>query len=210
MLVAAEDKICSSDDGFQKSEQNSKERVSGNIYLHFRSLYLKGFFFSLSSSAMKCPTYLTYDHCHKACINHCENSTKLSVCKDYPTEGCFCPDGQVIFNDSCVDEEVCTQCISEDGTHHQVTIYLAAYLCEWLGFVLLQVNLSYKSNYFPLWILYFLAQFLITGRLSAPCSSPSVKLAGTDIKFTAGTVQTWKCMTNLCGGRARGKRGGMA
>nr|XP_009936779.1 PREDICTED: von Willebrand factor [Opisthocomus hoazin] len=68
---------------------------------------------------MKCPTYLTYDHCHKACIKHCENSTKLSVCKDYPTEGCFCPDGQVIFNDSCVDEEVCTQCVSEDGTHHQ-------------------------------------------------------------------------------------------
>ncbi|KAM9245736.1 von Willebrand factor [Leptosomus discolor] len=68
---------------------------------------------------MKCPTYLTYDHCHKACIKHCENSTKLSVCKDYPTEGCFCPDRQVIFNDSCVDEEVCTQCVSEDGTHHQ-------------------------------------------------------------------------------------------
>ncbi|XP_032850933.2 von Willebrand factor isoform X2 [Tyto alba] len=68
---------------------------------------------------MKCPTYLTYDHCHKACVKHCENSTKLSVCKDYPTEGCFCPDGQVIFNDSCVDEEVCTQCVSEDGTHHQ-------------------------------------------------------------------------------------------
>ncbi|KAM6438314.1 von Willebrand factor [Rhynochetos jubatus] len=68
---------------------------------------------------MKCPTYLTYDHCHKACIKHCENSTKLSVCKDYPTEGCFCPDGQVIFNDSCVDEEVCTQCVSEDGTRHQ-------------------------------------------------------------------------------------------
>ncbi|XP_009511474.2 von Willebrand factor [Phalacrocorax carbo] len=68
---------------------------------------------------MKCPTYLTYDHCHKACIKHCENSTKLSVCKDYPTEGCFCPDRQVIFNDSCVDEEVCTQCVSEDGTYHQ-------------------------------------------------------------------------------------------
>ncbi|NXC45571.1 VWF factor, partial [Penelope pileata] len=68
---------------------------------------------------MKCPTYLIYDHCHKACIKHCENSTSLSVCKDYPTEGCFCPDGQVIFNDSCVGEEVCTQCISEDGMHHQ-------------------------------------------------------------------------------------------
>lgn len=68
---------------------------------------------------MKCPTYLIYDHCHKACVKICENSTNLSVCKDYPTEGCFCPKGQVVFNDSCVGEEVCTQCISEDGTYHQ-------------------------------------------------------------------------------------------
>lgn len=44
MLVAAEDKMCSSDDGFQKPEQNSKESVSENIYLHFRSLYLSSFF----------------------------------------------------------------------------------------------------------------------------------------------------------------------
>lgn len=158
---------------------------------------------------MKCPTYLTYDHCHKDCIKHCENTTKLSVCTHYPTEGCFCPDGQVIFNDSCVDEGVCTQCVGEDGTHHQVTIYLAAYICEWLGFVLLQVNLPYNSNYFPLWILYFLTQFLITGWLSSLRSSPGVKLAGMDIKFTAGTVQTRKCVTNLWGGKCRGKRGGI-
>lgn len=125
---------------------------------------------------MKCPTYLIYDHCHKACIKHCENSTKLSVCKDYPTEGCFCPAGQVIFNDSCVGEEVCTQCISEDGMHHQVTIYLAGYLCKWLGFVLLQVSLSCMSNYFSLWMLYFFTQFLIISRLLAPRSSPSVNL----------------------------------
>ncbi|XP_010223541.1 PREDICTED: von Willebrand factor [Tinamus guttatus] len=69
--------------------------------------------------SMKCPTYLIYDHCHKACMKHCENSTELSVCTDYPTEGCFCPHGQVIFNNSCVAEEDCTQCISEDGTRHQ-------------------------------------------------------------------------------------------
>uniref|UniRef100_A0A8C2U1F5 von Willebrand factor n=1 Tax=Coturnix japonica TaxID=93934 RepID=A0A8C2U1F5_COTJA len=68
---------------------------------------------------MKCPTYLIYDHCHENCIKICENDTSLNVCKDYPTEGCFCPNGQVVFNDSCVGEEVCTQCISEDGTHHQ-------------------------------------------------------------------------------------------
>uniref|UniRef100_A0A674GH51 von Willebrand factor n=1 Tax=Taeniopygia guttata TaxID=59729 RepID=A0A674GH51_TAEGU len=68
---------------------------------------------------MKCASHLTYNHCHTACVKSCENNTKVSVCKDYPTEGCFCPEGKVIFGDSCVSEEVCTQCVSEDGTHHQ-------------------------------------------------------------------------------------------
>jgi len=52
MLLAAEDKICSSDDGFQKPEQNSKESVSGNNDLHFRSLYLKSFFSVFLSNEM--------------------------------------------------------------------------------------------------------------------------------------------------------------
>uniref|UniRef100_A0A803VYC1 von Willebrand factor n=1 Tax=Ficedula albicollis TaxID=59894 RepID=A0A803VYC1_FICAL len=68
---------------------------------------------------MKCAPHLTYDHCHTACVKSCENNTKISVCKDYPTEGCFCPEGKVAFGDTCVSEEVCTQCVSEDGTHHQ-------------------------------------------------------------------------------------------
>ncbi|XP_058276091.1 von Willebrand factor isoform X1 [Hirundo rustica] len=68
---------------------------------------------------MKCAPHLMYNHCHTACVKSCENNTKVSVCKDYPTEGCFCPEGKVIFGDSCVREEVCTQCVSEDGTHHQ-------------------------------------------------------------------------------------------
>ncbi|XP_066039748.1 von Willebrand factor [Chamaea fasciata] len=68
---------------------------------------------------MKCAPHLIYDHCHSACVKSCENNTKVSVCKDYPTEGCFCPEGKVTFGDSCVSEEVCTQCVSEDGTHHQ-------------------------------------------------------------------------------------------
>uniref|UniRef100_A0A803V778 von Willebrand factor n=1 Tax=Ficedula albicollis TaxID=59894 RepID=A0A803V778_FICAL len=76
-------------------------------------------FSSLSCSAMKCAPHLTYDHCHTACVKSCENNTKISVCKDYPTEGCFCPEGKVAFGDTCVSEEVCTQCVSEDGTHHQ-------------------------------------------------------------------------------------------
>ncbi|NXP39690.1 VWF factor, partial [Leiothrix lutea] len=68
---------------------------------------------------MKCAPHLMYDHCHTTCVKSCENNTKVSVCKDYPTEGCFCPEGKVTFGDSCVSEEVCTQCVSEDGTHHQ-------------------------------------------------------------------------------------------
>ncbi|KAM9171971.1 von Willebrand factor isoform 2-T2 [Pangshura tecta] len=71
--------------------------------------------------AMKCPNSLIYDHCRTSCTKHCENSTSISVCKDYPIEGCFCPPGQVTLNSGCVDEEVCTECVAEDGTHHQHT-----------------------------------------------------------------------------------------
>lgn len=154
---------------------------------------------------MKCPAYLVYDHCHKACIKICENSTSLSVCKDYPTEGCFCPNGQVVFNDSCVGEEVCTQCISEDGTHHQVTVYFACCLHKWLWSVLLQVNLSSKPNYFSLRTVYLLALLIIIRQLIiiSPISFPSVKLAGMDIKLTAGTVHIQKhiCMEGGLQGR---------
>lgn len=67
-------------------------------------------------------------------------------------EGCFCPEGKVIFGDSCVSEEVCTQCVSEDGTHHQVTNYVHSNLWQWLEFTALKVNLF---NLFSLWILLF-------------------------------------------------------
>lgn len=131
---------------------------------------------------MECASHLTYDHCHTACMKSCENNTKVSVCKDYPTEGCFCPEGKVVFGDSCVSEEVCTQCVSEDGTHHQVITCTVTHLWQGLEFTPLKVNL------FSLWILYFLAQFLIICWLSAPFSSPSVKLAGTGYKD-----HSWDC-----------------
>ncbi|XP_062990456.1 von Willebrand factor isoform X2 [Elgaria multicarinata webbii] len=69
--------------------------------------------------AMKCPIPLIYEHCQKGCTKHCENGTNTEICMDYPTEGCFCPPGQVTLDGSCVHEEVCTQCISEDGMRHQ-------------------------------------------------------------------------------------------
>ncbi|XP_026581110.1 von Willebrand factor-like [Pseudonaja textilis] len=68
---------------------------------------------------MKCPDSLIYQHCQKGCMKHCENGTNLQVCMDYPTEGCFCPPGQVVLDGTCVHEDICSQCISEDGTRHQ-------------------------------------------------------------------------------------------
>uniref|UniRef100_A0A8C5SRJ8 von Willebrand factor n=1 Tax=Laticauda laticaudata TaxID=8630 RepID=A0A8C5SRJ8_LATLA len=69
--------------------------------------------------AMNCPDSLIYQHCQKGCTKHCENGTNLQVCMDYPTEGCFCPPGQVFLDGTCVHEDICSQCISEDGTRHQ-------------------------------------------------------------------------------------------
>ncbi|XP_020641434.3 von Willebrand factor [Pogona vitticeps] len=74
---------------------------------------------SLDFCAMRCPPSLSYNHCQSGCTKHCENDNNTEVCMDYPMEGCFCPQGQVILNGSCVHEEVCTQCVSEDGTRHQ-------------------------------------------------------------------------------------------
>nr|XP_008512142.1 PREDICTED: von Willebrand factor [Equus przewalskii] len=67
--------------------------------------------------AMSCPPSLVYNHCEHGCPRHCEGNT--SSCGDHPSEGCFCPQHQVMLEGSCVPEEACTQCVSEDGVRHQ-------------------------------------------------------------------------------------------
>uniref|UniRef100_A0A670HY20 von Willebrand factor n=1 Tax=Podarcis muralis TaxID=64176 RepID=A0A670HY20_PODMU len=69
--------------------------------------------------AIECPVSMRYGYCQGGCIKHCGNGTNTEICTDYPTEGCFCPQGQVTMDGRCVHEEECTQCISEDGTRHQ-------------------------------------------------------------------------------------------
>ncbi|XP_069484436.1 von Willebrand factor [Ambystoma mexicanum] len=69
--------------------------------------------------AISCPGALVYDHCRASCTKHCGNDTANALCPDSPTEGCFCPVGEVIFNGECASEEVCSQCIDEDGIGHQ-------------------------------------------------------------------------------------------
>uniref|UniRef100_A0A8C8XT74 von Willebrand factor n=5 Tax=Panthera TaxID=9688 RepID=A0A8C8XT74_PANLE len=67
--------------------------------------------------AMSCPPSLVYNHCERGCPRLCEGNT--SSCGDHPSEGCFCPPHQVLLEGSCVPEEACTQCVSEDGVRHQ-------------------------------------------------------------------------------------------
>uniref|UniRef100_H3AU93 von Willebrand factor n=1 Tax=Latimeria chalumnae TaxID=7897 RepID=H3AU93_LATCH len=70
--------------------------------------------------AMQCPSSLEYDYCRKGCTKQCESSANITQCPDSPTEGCFCPEGKVFFNGECANEDVCTQCIDENGTPRQV------------------------------------------------------------------------------------------
>ena len=87
------------------------------------------------SAAMSCPPSLVYNHCEHGCPRHCEGNT--SSCGDHPSEGCFCPQHQVMLEGSCVPEEACTQCVSEDGVRHQVGDWLltSSWSCFPLGSV---------------------------------------------------------------------------
>uniref|UniRef100_G1LY23 von Willebrand factor n=1 Tax=Ailuropoda melanoleuca TaxID=9646 RepID=G1LY23_AILME len=66
---------------------------------------------------MSCPPSLVYNHCERGCPRLCEGNT--SSCGDHPSEGCFCPPNRVMLQGSCVPEEACTQCVSEDGVRRQ-------------------------------------------------------------------------------------------
>ncbi|XP_028610247.1 von Willebrand factor [Grammomys surdaster] len=67
--------------------------------------------------AMSCPPSLVYNYCERDCPRRCDGNT--SFCGDHPSEGCFCPQHQVLLEGSCVPEEACTQCVGEDGVRHQ-------------------------------------------------------------------------------------------
>ncbi|KAJ6668444.1 hypothetical protein lerEdw1_011926 [Lerista edwardsae] len=70
--------------------------------------------------AKNCPAPFVYEPCRRGCTKRCENGTVAATCLDAPLEGCFCPEGQVSMDGSCVPEEVCSQCVSEDGMLHQL------------------------------------------------------------------------------------------
>ena len=57
-----------------------------------------------------CPKGMVYKQCGPLCPPTCDDSDALlcsdrykSICK----EGCFCPDGTVLYNGQCIDPENC-------------------------------------------------------------------------------------------------------
>ncbi|KAM4037233.1 von Willebrand factor [Anomaloglossus baeobatrachus] len=68
---------------------------------------------------MVCPNTMAYNHCHTGCEKDCNNTHIKTMCFDHPTEGCFCPSGEVMFNGKCVSESVCDQCTDDNGDHHK-------------------------------------------------------------------------------------------
>ncbi|XP_053319540.1 von Willebrand factor [Spea bombifrons] len=69
--------------------------------------------------AMECPTSMVYNHCRLGCNKECGNTSNGVQCSHHPTEGCFCPEGDVLMNGRCVSENVCSQCTDEYGEDHQ-------------------------------------------------------------------------------------------
>lgn len=66
----------------------------------------------------KCPNPQTYRLCGSACAATCANFDKkrATPCPDIPTEGCFCPEGLVMRNGTCVKPRLCKTCDKEG--HH--------------------------------------------------------------------------------------------
>ena len=60
------------------------------------------------SVALQCPVGMVYQQCGSFCPATCDNIDATAMCQGGCAEGCFCPDGQVLLDDACVDPFVCT------------------------------------------------------------------------------------------------------
>ena len=54
----------------------------------------------------ECPTGMVYQQCGSLCPRTCDNVEMLN-CQSGCAAGCFCPDGQVMYNGRCVHPIVC-------------------------------------------------------------------------------------------------------
>lgn len=57
-------------------------------------------------AAVQCPTNQVFKECGSMCERTCQLPT--ATCEDHSCiDGCFCPDGMVLLNDTCVHRDQC-------------------------------------------------------------------------------------------------------
>ena len=57
-------------------------------------------------TGIECPPGMVYQQCGPLCTLTCDN-IEPSNCSSGCAEGCFCPDGQVLSNCTCIDPTEC-------------------------------------------------------------------------------------------------------
>ncbi|XP_049862899.1 hemocytin [Schistocerca gregaria] len=62
-----------------------------------------------------CPPGMVYHACGSGCVKTCDNYKTYNgtECPLGTKEGCFCPEGQVLHNGTCIDEARCSPCDDE-------------------------------------------------------------------------------------------------
>ena len=56
--------------------------------------------------AVECPAGMVYQQCGPVCPKTCDTDEDED-CNNGCIEGCFCPSGQVIFNENCINYTEC-------------------------------------------------------------------------------------------------------
>ncbi|XP_065155864.1 hemocytin-like isoform X3 [Atheta coriaria] len=65
----------------------------------------------------KCPDGQQYQTCGTSCPVTCDSiKNPQKKCNEVPTSGCFCPEGKVMQNNTCIEEKMCITC-DEHGHH---------------------------------------------------------------------------------------------
>lgn len=59
-------------------------------------------------AAVECPAGMVYQQCGSLCVRTCDNFNDDIICEGGCAEGCFCPDGEVLFEGECVNPTRCT------------------------------------------------------------------------------------------------------
>ena len=55
-------------------------------------------------TGIECPPGMVYQQCGPLCPLTCDN---IGTCHGGCVEGCFCPDGQVLSNNTCINKTEC-------------------------------------------------------------------------------------------------------